>query len=85
MSTHRQKDLTGKFGFFLNIPDKNDQYSARGDHQDSNRDHSKEPTSASTKEGGQVQTSIKDSEDCEMFKIVKLGKKLGEGAYGEVF
>jgi hypothetical protein len=28
---------------------------------------------------------IKLSKDCEMFKFVKLGKKLGEGAYGEVF
>ena len=28
---------------------------------------------------------IKKAEDCEMYRIVKLGKKLGEGAYGQVF
>jgi serine/threonine protein kinase len=28
---------------------------------------------------------IREAVDCEMFKFVKLGKKLGEGAYGQVF
>jgi len=30
-------------------------------------------------------SQIKSAEDCEMFKFIKLGKKLGEGAYGQVF
>jgi serine/threonine protein kinase len=28
---------------------------------------------------------IRESAECDMFKFVKLGKKLGEGAYGQVY
>lgn len=30
-------------------------------------------------------TKIKEAKDCEMYQTVKIGKKLGEGAYGQVF
>lgn len=33
----------------------------------------------------QATPSIKQAQDCELFQTIKLGKKLGEGAYGEVF
>lgn len=32
-----------------------------------------------------IKGQIKQSEDCEMFNRIKLGKKLGEGAYGSVY
>ena len=42
--------------------------------------------SSSDEEGKTTQRGkIKSSHHCEMFKFVKLGKKIGEGAYGEVF
>ena len=36
-------------------------------------------------DGDRQRGEIKDSDQCEMFKYVRLGKKLGEGAYGQVF
>jgi mitogen-activated protein kinase kinase kinase len=32
-----------------------------------------------------IKGQIKQSGDCEMFNRIKLGKKLGEGAYGSVY
>lgn len=52
--------------------------SARG--RRSNRSSSGDETSRNTERG-----KIKTSEQCEMFKFVKLGKLLGEGAYGQVY
>ena len=57
-----------------------DDISARGD-LDSRRIH--EGSSAISEEiEEQNQANIKRSSECEMFQNVKLGKKLGEGAYG---
>lgn len=61
-----------------------DDISARGDlHSRRVIEGSSSVISEETED--QNQANIKNSSECEMFQNVKLGKKLGEGAYGQVF
>ena len=60
--------------------------SARGDQQSfremlQSMDKEEDDEDTPSKAKGQ----IKQSQDCEMFNRIKLGKKLGEGAYGSVY
>ena len=76
----------------LSVPtfDENDFSSARGQHMESHRMLNGESEQISPRVGVRGQqdkaaSKLKTAAECEMFKIVKLGKKLGEGAYGCVF
>ena len=55
--------------------------SARGDAQSRRREQS-EDSDQSLGDVNFKTNMIREAEDCEMFKFVKMGKKLGEGAYG---
>ena len=49
---------------------------------DSDEDGEGERHDEQSLDGDRQRGQIKNSDECEMFKYVKLGKKLGEGAYG---
>lgn len=61
-----------------------DDISARGDLH-SRRILEGSSSTISEEIDDQNQANIKRSSECQMFQNVKLGKKLGEGAYGQVF